>query len=305
MSKRVLWAVLLISTMLCGSSVPVRGQPYDRTAVEERITAEEEREALLVARQFVKSFEESGDLLALIDKFYVRDFDARLRRGEMKFYIASVEPEVIAQAADEDLRRFYAASINFGYTGGFLYALEAYNRKLAGDEADDGSPAISKLLPPYIIAVMKSDPILAEIIAEDEEEERGKSPARASEPEQVAGKEAEKEGRADGGEIRSLERLRSYVSALEKAALLIRAYIKTLPGPRTWAELSRAYAVFAEKEGMSEDGCSMCPRINILRADFFGCPAGTRLVSIDLLAFRMDMLRVDGRLRILSVYVAD
>ena len=48
------------------------------------------------------------------------------------------------------------------------------------------------------------------------------------------------------------------------------------------------------------------PQLWATGQSFFGCPAGTRLISVAaqallLLQFRFELIRVDGRLKILSV----
>lgn len=307
MSKRVLRAVLLVLTLALGSNASARCR-QDDLPPDEKVSVEEEREALEIAGQFVKSFEEKNDLLSLMDSLYVRDFDARLRDDLDRYiYLASVEPELAARATDEDLRRLYAASLNFSYAGGLLYGMREYKKKLSADESSDSEGTLNELLPPNVIAILKTDPILAEMIAEAEKEEEGKSSGQLSGPEERADKDSKKEERTAGNEIRSLEELRGYVSTLEKAGALIREHLKTLPAPRTWDELASALSALEKKDGKSDDnGCDrMCPRITVLSNDFFGCPKGTRLVRLNVMAFHMDLVRVDGRLRILNVYVAD
>lgn len=309
MCKRVLMAVLLVLALTIEGYVPARAEQDDQRQ-DEKISPEEEREALEIAEQFVKSFEEKNDLLSLIGRLYVVDFDARLRKDLDRYvYLVQVEPEVIAQANGEDLRRLYAASLNIGYEGGFLYGIREYKNKLnADDESGDSDPPLSELLPPNVIAVLKTDPITAEIVAEAEKEEQQKSAGLDDATEQKADKDSEESTRAKSIQIESVERLRSYISTLEKASALIREHLKTLSGPRTWDELVRAVRSLEQKEYKSGDDDSddtMTPRVTILRSKFFGCPEGTRLICVGVLAFHMDLVRVDGKLRILNVYLAD
>lgn len=307
MSKKVLTAASLVLMLLTGSAAPVRSQQTDGQTVEDKITPEEEREAIQIAGQFVKGFEEKNNLLSLIDELYVKDFDARLRPSLNDYsYVASVEPEVIQSAKDEDLRRFYAASLNFYYAGGFLYAVNAYNGKLKGEEQHDYDPPLNELLPPNVIDVLKTHPILARIIFEAEEEERRRNSAQSGETEQRAENGSEEAG-ASGNQIESIESLRSYTNTLEKANALIRAHLKTLSVPQNWEALARAIETTEEKkESADNDSCDrMCPRVNILSDDFFGSPKGTRLICLRVLAFHMELVKVDGRLRILNVYIID
>ncbi|HEY0322717.1 MAG TPA: hypothetical protein VGC66_17315 [Pyrinomonadaceae bacterium] len=308
MTKKSLSAALLVLMLLLGSAAPVCSQQADVQAGKEKITPEEEREALQLAGQFVKGFEEKNNLLALIDELYVKDFDARLRPSFSDYsYIASVKAEVLERANGEDLRRFYVAVLDFTYAGGFLYGVNQYNRKLKGDEPRDNDPAISELMPPNVIEVFKTDPILAEIIAEGEEEERRKNSEQSDETQQRADAGSEDRIRAISNEIKSVESLRHYVSTLEKANALIRAHLKTLQAPQTWAELISALEQPEEKrESSDNDTCEgMCPRVTILSEDFFGCPKGTRLICLKVMLFHVDLVRVDGKLRILTAYISD
>lgn len=307
MSKKILSAALLVLMLLLGSVAPVRSQQTDVQTVE-KITPEEEREALQIAGQFVKGFEEKNNLLALIDELYVKDFDARLRPDFSSYsFIASVKPEVLERASDEDLRRLDAVTLGFSYAGGFLYGVNQYNRKLKGEESRDDEPVINELMPPDVIELFKTDPILAEIIAEGEEEERRRNSEQSDETEQGAGRDSEERIRAISNEIKSLESLRHYVSTLEKACALIRAHLKTLQAPQTWDELISALEQPEEKRDNSDnDTCEgMCPRVTILSEDFFGCPKGTRLICLKVMLFHMDLVRVEGKLRILNVYIVD
>lgn len=306
MCRRVLTALLLVLTLATGNVMPVRGQQANVVTDEDKLTAEEEREAVRIAGRFVKGFEEKNDPSYLIEELYVKDFDARLRNELNSFiYLAKVEPEVIAKASDKELRRLYAASLNFIYTSGLLYGISLYNRKLKGIEAevDDDTP-LSELLPPGVMEVLKGDPLMAALIAEDEERESERKGEQANAPEQRDDQGAGKEERADSPEIRSLERLQGFLSTLEKAAAMLREYLKTVQAPHTWKELTNALRELGVREG-DDDSCEgMCPRIRILDEEFFGSPKGTRLVCVNVIAFHMDLVRVDGRLRILNIYLS-
>jgi hypothetical protein len=306
MSKRILLAVFFLLTLTQGMAV--RGQ-QDEKRTDEKITPAEEREALLIARRFVKDFEEKNDLLSLMDELYIKDFDARLRPNLNDYsYIASVSTEVKERASREDLRRFYGAALGFYYAGNFLYGVEAYKRKLSGDESRDNAPPIHELLPQNVIDVLKTDPLLARMVAEAEEEARRRSSVQSDETQPVAANGTGGEIEAEGNGINSVERMRHYVTTLEKASALIRAHLKTLQVPQTWDELIRATKSDEEDatKGTGNDACeSMRPRVRILSQNSFGMPKGTRLIWLKVLPFHMELVRIDGSLRILNVYVVD
>ncbi|MCA1557153.1 MAG: hypothetical protein LC731_01280, partial [Acidobacteria bacterium] len=172
MCRRVLSAWLILLTFLVGAGAPVRCQQQDEVRKEEeqpnpeteeaKITTEEAREAIQVAERFLKGFEEKTYPLSLIDELYVKDFDKRLRKNDLTnyIYLAKVEPEVVAKASDEDLRRLYAASLNYIYACSFLYGIHAYNRKLKGEVDEDDDPVPGDLLPPEAMVVLKTDPLI-------------------------------------------------------------------------------------------------------------------------------------------------
>jgi hypothetical protein len=308
MYRRVLTALLIVVAMVTESVAYVRVQEPETGAYQEKLTAEEERDAIQVARQFVEGFEELNNLPALIDKLYVKEFDARLRSKLNEYsYVVSVEPEVTESASREDLRRFYAAALGFYYIGMFIYGLEEYKRRQAGEPPGGPEPGIHDLLPPSVIDVLRSDPILVQVVTEAEEEERRRNSSRSGEASQGAGSRQEEEPEARGNAIRSLDELRHYISTLEKANALTRAYLKTLPGPRTWDEMIRAVSQREEKtESSGNDVCTyMCPSLYILPEDSPGLKKGMRLILIKVLAFDMVLIRADGKLKIFNLSVVD
>jgi hypothetical protein len=304
MCRRILSAVLIALILAAGSVAPARAQQEEgQTKQGEKITPDEEREAAQIAERVIKGLEEKNNLSTLVDELYVKDFEARLRRNPSQFtYLAKVEPDVAAKASDQELRRFYIASINFMYAVGFLYGLNLYDMKVKGIEGDD-DPPLDKLLPPEVLKMMKDDLLMAEVLAEDAED---KERAGKSEPSDDAEKitEAGREEKADGCEIRSLERLRDFILALEKISALLREHLKTVQGPHTWEELINALKSLGAMEEARGDCEGTCPRVYVLGEEFFGTPTETRLICVNVLFFHMDLVRVDGHLRILSVYMA-
>jgi hypothetical protein len=306
MDRRFLTTLLLVLALAAGSPLPACARQAEAQKNEAPLSAEEEREAIELAERFIKGFEEKNYPLSLIDEMYVRDFDERLRLDPNPFiYLIKVEPQVAAEVGQGELRRLYAASLNFIYATGFLDGLNYYNRKLKGVEEGDKDPPLRELMPPAVIDVLKSDPLMAELIAEDEENERERTPDEPSETEQAANEGQEKKERTSDPEISSPERLRIFLSTLERAATLLREHLKTIQGPHNWKGLLAALETIGAMDE-KEDGCKgICPRSYTLSEEFFGSPAGTRLICINVMAFHMDLIRVEGRLRILNVYLME
>lgn len=264
---------------------------------EEKLSPAEELEVARLAEQFNKSLEQDN-LSALIEELYVKDFEERLRPNLNHYsYVASVKDEVAERASREDLRRFYAAVTNFCYASGFLYVIKSYQREQRG-EKDEREPAISELLPPDIIAVLKTDPILAQMVAEAEDEERRRSPQTDVEQEAEERKERD-------NEIKSVEALRGFASTLEKASALIRAHLKTLTGARTLNEVVSEIERQRTEESAGDDDERTRPSVKILNTEFFGYPKGTRLITVKVLMFSLNLVEVEGKLKILGAYIID
>jgi hypothetical protein len=211
---------------------------------------------------------------------------------------------VVAKSKDEDLRRLYVASLNFMYTSAILYGHHLYNIKLNNKEAEDNDPPLAQILPPEAVAVLNGDPITAAVIAEDEATPGERNSEQAGKTEERADVDMEAGAGEHSPEIRSTERLLSFVSVLEKAVVILRKHLKTIQGPHSWAQLVNALKTLGAMDNREDDDCEgMCPRVYILREEFFGYPAGTRLVCVNVLMFHMDLVRVGGRLRILNVYI--
>jgi hypothetical protein len=290
MCRRLVAALMLVLTLTAGAGAR-RGDPL---AVEEKLTAEEEREVAQLAEQFTKSLEKN-DLSALIDALYVTDFDEHLRSNLNQYsYVALVEKDVIERAPSEDLRRFYIAVTNFYYASGFLYIIKSYEVQRGG-ENEEREPAINELLSPDVIAVLKSDPILAEMVAEAEDEER----RRDSRP-----YEETEERRESSNEIKSIEGLRGFAATLEKASALIRAHAKTLAGERTLSEmLSEIERRKREESSENDDGETARPPFKILDTDFSDFRQGKGSITVQVLMFNLNLVKAEGKLKIASAHM--
>jgi hypothetical protein len=268
-----------------------------------QITPDEEWEARQIANEFTRRFDETHDLASIMDDLYVKDFKERLRHNPQGYFFISLRPEVALQATDEDLRRYYTTSLNFIYTGAFIgAAIKTIQKESNDEESEDKESELVReiIFSPQVTALLKSDPLLARALAEEEEGKEG-SPA---EPEKKADPKSETEGGKSSGKveddemsIKTVEHLRSYLSTIEQVIALIREHLKSLPVPQTWQGLLDA----ARNSGQEADD-AMGPRAYTTSNDYFGCPAGTRLICLDAMMFHMDLIRVDGQLKILNLY---
>lgn len=263
-----------------------------------KLTEEEEREAIAVGERFVRRLQETGDVAPLLRELFVADYAERLRRQE-----SSVRPHLLlgksvaAQASEEELKRYYIALNNAGYLGGLLSA--SYEASQTKDEVDgkEHEPKLEELLPPDIMLLFKNDPILASL-TEEQGSERIQSEEEPTRPNEMTGETApEKE--SGNAPIQTLEQLRNFTSTLEEAARLSRKHLAALPTRLNWLDRHEGAD---EEENWEKEREWMSPRAWVLREDFYGYPEGTRIICMKVLCFHMDVVRVEGELKILALY---
>jgi len=141
--------------------------------------------------------------------------------------------------------------------------------------------------------VFESNPTLRALM----EEEAGEEAKSQPEPQ---GEETESKATEKG--IKTIEELRTMTTALEQAVVLLRAHVKTLPSTLPMNELIRnkgsdAYPNAADHENLLK------PFSYTLSDDFYGYPAGTRLICASLLPFHLDLVRVGQHLKVVSIHI--
>ncbi|MBC7932501.1 MAG: hypothetical protein H7Z38_18235 [Rubrivivax sp.] len=296
--------VQFVTTLLLLTLVlaPVNARPRLAPSRESRqLSDEDKHEARELALSFVKRFHETNDIAPLVGEFFVGDFAERLRtEGEEAapdgFPTKLLDREVLRQASPEDLRRFVIAELNFtslviGYSS-FRY----YERKATGvNDDDEGDTTLMDELPPAVTDQLTSNAAQAGIAAEEREEKCAHA---------KAGDAVDCDGGAVTEEdckppIKTVAQMLDVASALEKAAASLRAFMPSLR------------AVFEEENKNSplagdERYDLYSPRVRLTDEGYFGCPPETRLISVEAqallpLQFRFTLIRVDGRLKILTM----
>jgi hypothetical protein len=259
--------------------------PVDRG--EETLSAEEEREARELAIRFTKRWQETEDIGPLVDEFFVADFADRLRAEPEVLFFAALKPELLVSENRDDLLRYYVAMTN---SLRLIFRICQVYEASRPEEEGRESPDWYQVIPASVWAVLRSNPLMAEVLAEDMGERDG----------------ATDEQEATHGEgmrtIKSMEELRSLTGTLEQANLLLRDHLKTLPSTLSTKEIKSEHESQVDANtAEADDGLS--PRLTILGGDFYNYPAGTRLIYFHLLMFRVDLVRVGQRLRVLSVSI--
>jgi hypothetical protein len=300
MRARVLGAFLLIIAMTIAATahplVPLEDSPAETK--DAPLTFDEELEARSIAELFARRFEESNDLLSIVDDLYVKDFDNRLRNDPAERFIIPIASDLALRVRGDELRRCHITTLKFYYLSGLLYGAWYYtNRPNAKPDDNEKEPRLVEVLPPGVIALLERDPGFAEMLLEDSK--KGSETSDGSE--QHAGSQDLEKGTEDHDvTIKTIERLRSHVSILEQAVAIMREHLQTLPVPQTLQSMMDSM----RKPDQEPESDPPHPRVIILAQDSFGCPKGTRLISIKVMPFEMELLRVDGQLKILNVSVA-
>lgn len=274
-----------------------------------QLAPDEEWEARSVAQQFAKRFEESDDLLAIMDDLYVKDFDERLRRDPADRFLLPIASDLAEQVRGGELRRCHITSLMFSYLYMMLIASAwhdiIYLRGGAKPDEGEKAPSPEDILPPQVIALLKNDPALSEALLEESKKEdyseNGSETEAGAEQQTVSVDNAAEKRDGDRDlTIKSMERLRAYISTLEQAIAMMRAHLRTLPVPQTWQTMMDSMPVLGHE---SDSDVTKPTATTFTHADF-GCPKGTRLIHLKVLLFHLDLIRVDGQLKILYVNVA-
>jgi hypothetical protein len=311
MNLRPLIAFLLIVVITVAAVGRARAQgddPFTKRG-DTLLAPDEEWEARSIAEQFAKRFEESDDLLSIVDDLYVKDLDDRLRRDPADRFIVPIDSELAEQVKGDELRRCHIASLKFTYLYMMLLAsawhTASYLNGGAKPDYDEREPRLDETLPPRVIALLKNDPAFAEMLLEESKKDGGSkdtSQTNAGSEEQAAVVVDDSQKRAEDKDqtIKNIERLRAYISTLEQAIAIMREHLRTLPVPQTWQSMMDSMGEPGHEPGSDP----MKPHATILAGDNFGEPKGARLICLNVMMFRMDLIRVDGQLKILNVYVA-
>lgn len=244
-------------------------------ADDERLTPAEEREARAVAARFEEHMLSTCEVAPLLEELYVRDFGPRLQRGaDTVPFIARPEGAAAGAAFTEDeLRRFYIALMNLWCAGFQLYAVHEPARDADGVEVE---PKFEQVFPAGAAEVLKSDPSFMALYSD------------------ATGVEAEDGDESEEAFIKSPEQMRAFTESVERAVRIIREHLANHPNRDRIRE-----TLLGAETGRD----SVRPRLTTFDREYYGFPAGTRLVCANALMFHLDMVRVGGRLRIVTAYL--
>ena len=277
MKVRALITLLLVLSL--GATHAAAGARFAEREAPQRLAPEEEREAREFAAAFLRRLEEERDLAPLVRELFVGDFAERLHAsvsttGSLYF----LDRLAAAEASREEVLRYHVAVNNLLLLTSLYAAAQETKPGGAAGEADLKS---SNVLPPDVRELLRDEPLLARFM-----------PARFA-PEGGAASRA-----GDAAEfITTVGRLRALTSTIERANVLLRSRLTREQTRRAFVEWRRA----AGDEGATP----LRPQASVVGKDWYGYPAGTRLVCVTLLLFHVELVRVGGAYKVLSVYLND
>jgi hypothetical protein len=315
MNARHIIAFLLALAILFPAAVHPSGATSAAVVKEEEeetpLTPEEIVEARDVAQKFNDRLEMTNDVGAVVDTMFVSDFSERLRQAPRdRLPIAFLDRSLLQTASRDELRRYYVAFLNFTLLINRLSDVTDKLREQVGK--DNTVQGIEDELSPQIINILMSDPIIAELakdLKEDEKDESakeddGNQPAESGDSSQAqSAKTQDDSGNADHTAddeiqiIKTHKQLESVSSTLEKAIVLMRQRLATLPAIAPEPSTSEA------EESQHESPTPYVPTIDGSFYGYYGYPQGTRVIQIDALPFCLALVKTDGRLKILSAAI--
>lgn len=290
--KLRLTAALVLSALLAAGGA-ARAQQEEA----KRLAPEEEREARDLAASLVRRFGETRDIAPLLGEFFVGDLAERLRAAspeEDGLHPAKfVAPDALARADAADVRRFYAAALNCYLLAEARGRVVAYTKNKDRRE-DEGAaePGLRDYFPPEALAAARRSPVLARLIDEADDEDR---PTETNDEATVSDEGGDAKFKPMGAET-----FLETTDVLEEVAAALRASLKSLPAE----PLSR---LFGENlpAGELAGEAEMEIEVDQLSDPFRGEEEDARIVCATARAFHVDLVRVEGRFRVLSVSADD
>lgn len=293
--------ILTVTVATMGQQSLTMQSPLVMPEDEQKLTAEEEEEARVLALSFKGRVHTTNDIGPLVDEMFVYDFSERLHQAPTNSIpMGFLDKTLIASASGSELRRYYIVSINFCQLYFRLYDAMKHAAKQTDDEEKELQE--SEVLSAEEINVLLSDPTLAKLAEEfkkdheDEttkEEDSNRSAKNGDLPQaQSAAAESESAGPEKEDEvsiIKSAGQLNSISATLEKTTELMRKRLAGMP-PNTLGD---------EDQENGEDSLSF--DLKTLDEGEYGYPKNTHAIHVDVRPFCVDLIRTSGALKILSV----
>ena len=254
------------------------------------LTREEKREVRELAVRVVTRLKERGDAERVAEEFFVEDFAEHFRRfivsNSGHAAMTPIDPRVVSEAGAADLRRAYAALLNFWVQ----YDLASdYEYRLTRSTAWDQN---------------YEQHTLRDVLPRDFFDESGVDPLVAAMKVGFFGREEDEEGvdeRAAAARIQSIERLRSFTAGLAACVEQLRLAAGRLKAEAEVRERVAGRRANPEDEAEAVKNSIYRVESEVFEREEFGLPAGTQLVRVRAWPYVVLLVRRDGQLRVLSV----
>lgn len=304
MCTRILIALLLIALGSLPATSRARLQQVDGQDREPPVFPIDRYDAQPIVQTFKDQLEKGNDISPLIDKYFVSDFDERFAREAAETFWFPAKPKAIAQADKMDVRRYYVALTNFEFL--YMRLLGTIEKQQKERMIAEGAPVdaevreVEKLFPKEVLDAFRMNKYLSNLISDEAKNEPAASTDAPVLTNQGVPNEERTDSEPDDNEIRTIEQLRELSSAMEITAARMRDFLNSLPEEKTALDyvkpINDETNAALPSYGVSETGYITN------EVSFYGVPTGTRLVCAGVFNLHIDMIRIDGELKVLSVY---
>jgi hypothetical protein len=286
--------LLVVLLMTTGSGIVIARtlSKAQEASDETKITTEEEQEARELAERFLRRMLETNNLAPLLGEMFVQDYAVRLRQEASNKPLALLSKSAVEGASGEELVRYQLAFNNSFYFASLLVLAYKSAHPAEDVEQEWGATYYKRLLPPDIIELCKNDAILRMLLEEETNDNAEENPEGAPvENSNVIDHDDEP--------IRSVEQLRGFTSTLEQGSALARKHLAASSPKVTLLDRHKGAN---EEENWMAERASFKPRAFMLNQEFYGYPKGTRIFCVNMALYHMDLIRVDGKLKVLALY---
>lgn len=256
------WHVIPAGRMLQKLSVPACDLIGKKTTAQSDKDEEVELERVAnYAYEIARHLERTRDFLPIIDQFFVANYLNNYREDKKRNWFLSLNRSTVEKATNEDLQRFYVALMNSGYVGS-LYLIARTNSDFPERPSLE---ELKKLITPDVWRLINNHPYTA------------------------AYKHNDKNHDLLTEQITDIQQLRSYTDLLEKTVSLMRQHVSS-----GRVEDSTNYREVAETWDLYQPKVQVCNQICL------GLPSGTKLFTVNIPLFVLQIAVIRGQLRVVS-----
>lgn len=213
------------------------------------------------AYEIGQQLEKTKDFQSIIDQFFVTNYLTNYLQDKDRNWFVFLDRATAEKATQTDLRRFYVALMNSGYVGS-LYLI---GRTPPDDSERASFDDLKKLVTPDVWRLIRNHPYTA------------------------AYKQNETDYDFLAQQINDIRQLRSYTDLLEKTIALMRQHVR-----RAAVENSKEYREVAETWHLYEPVGRVCTQ------NCLGLPSGTKVFSVNVPVFSLQIAEINGRLKVVS-----